>query len=586
MSRVFLSYAREDADMARAIAGAMGDAGHDVWWDGNLHGGSRFTLEIDRALKDADVVVVLWSDASVQSVWVQDEAAEGRDTGRLVPVTLGGSKPPLGFRQFQTIGLAACNGTGYPQAINDLLEAIGRTAAVQAKPEEHSPATVQQRGKISVCVLPFVNMSREPEQDYFSDGITEDIITDLSKVSALSVVARNTAFTFKGQSLDLKAVAKSLGVTHILEGSVRKAANRVRITAQLIDGLEGDHLWAERYDRELTDIFEIQDEISNAIVSVLKVKLLPQEKEAIEDRGTTNVEAYNLYLMARQQWVSGGFSDPRRHSLIIRLCREATSLDPQYAQAWALMSLAQALLRFWHGNKDEDALPAAEQAILLDSKLPEGHCVKARYLEEEGRTSDAEQQMRIALEQAPGSWEANREVACFLYRQGRIPEGIPFFEKAAALMESDTSSAAMLTSSYKAIGDQDKVRQAAAMCVKRAERAISQQDGGSAVELAWGSGALADLGDVERARDWARRALLIDPDNLSMRYNLACAFAMDLNDVDSAIATLGPWFEAIASKAQIRHLDADPDFDVIRQDSRFVNMLAEAKQRLGLAGRS
>ncbi|MEO7257376.1 MAG: TIR domain-containing protein [Sphingomicrobium sp.] len=579
MSQVFLSYARENADAAKVLAEAIGDAGHDVWWDRHLHGGSRFTLEIDRALKDADVVVVLWSDASVQSVWVQDEAAEGRDSGRLVPVSLGETKPPLGFRQFQTIGLGPSSGDVRPHAIDKLIEAISRTSGAKAPAAEDPPPSARRRAKVSICVLPFVNMSREPEQEYFSDGITEDIITDLSKVSALSVVARNTAFTFKGKALDLTEVAKTLGVTHILEGSVRKAANRVRITAQLIDGIEGDHLWAERYDRDLTDIFEMQDEISNAIVSVLKVKLLPEEKKAIEERGTTNVDAYNLYLMARQQWVSGGFSDPRRHAMIIRLCREATSLDPNYAQAWALMSLAQALLRFWHG-REEDALPAAERAIALDPKLPEGHCVKARYLEEAGRTQEAERQMLIALEQAPESWEANREVACFLYRQGRIREGIPFFEKAAALMDSDTSSAAMLTSSYKAVGNREKLREAAALCVKRAERAIAQ-DGHSAVELAWGSGALADLGEVERARDWVRRALLIDPENLSMRYNLACALAMDLSDSDSAIATLGPYFEGIESKAQIRHLEADPDFDVIRHDPRFATMLAEAKQRLG-----
>ena len=241
MSQVFLSYARENADAAKVLAEAIGDAGHDVWWDRHLHGGSRFTLEIDRALKDADVVVVLWSDASVQSVWVQDEAAEGRDSGRLVPVSLGETKPPLGFRQFQTISLGPSSGDVRPQAIDELIEAISRTSGAKARAAEDPPQTARRRAKVSICVLPFVNMSREPEQEYFSDGITEDIITDLSKVSALSVVARNTAFTFKGKALDITEVAQTLNVTHVLEGSVRKAGNRVRITAQLIDGTTGDH---------------------------------------------------------------------------------------------------------------------------------------------------------------------------------------------------------------------------------------------------------------------------------------------------------------------------------------------------------
>ena len=142
-----------------------------------------------------------------------------------------------------------------------------------------------QAGRFSICVLPFANISGDAEQEYFSDGISEDIITDLSNVSALHVVSRNTAFTFKGKSVDVRQVASQLNVSHVLEGSVRKAAGRVRITAQLIDGSNDSHVWAQRYDRDLNDIFTIQDEISHAIVEALKVKLLPEEKKAIERRG-------------------------------------------------------------------------------------------------------------------------------------------------------------------------------------------------------------------------------------------------------------------------------------------------------------
>ncbi len=401
MSRIFLSYARDDVDAAKQLAEGIAEAGHDVWWDRHLHAGSRFTDEIDRALKDAEAVVVLWSDASVRSAWVQDEAAEGRDSGRLVPVAIGTAKPPLGFRQFHTINLGEWDGHGHPERLDELLDAIDRTGKSDARQDKPSDSgATKTRANASICVLPFVNMSGEPEQEYFSDGISEDIITDLSNVSALSVVARNTAFMFKGQSLDVKEVAQKLGVTHVLEGSVRKAGNRVRISAQLIDGGKGDHLWAARYDRDLTDIFEIQDEISKAIVGALQVRLLPQEKSAIESRGTSIVEAYNIYLMARQQWVSGNFGEPRRDEAIVRLCRQATVLDPNYAHAWALMALAQAELRFWHA-KNEDPLPAAERALEIDPKLAEAHCVKARYFEDEGRAEEAERQIKTALELNP-----------------------------------------------------------------------------------------------------------------------------------------------------------------------------------------
>ena len=148
-------------------------------------------------------------------------------------------------------------------------------------------------------------MSGDPEQEYFSDGITEDIITDLSKVSALAVVSRNSAFMYKGKLVDVPKVARELKVQYVLEGSVRKSGGRVRISAQLVDGANNDNVWAERYDRDLSDIFALQDEISEAIVKALKLKLLPEEKKAIEQRGTTNLDAYNLYLMARQHYATG-----------------------------------------------------------------------------------------------------------------------------------------------------------------------------------------------------------------------------------------------------------------------------------------
>ena len=213
MAKIFLSYAREDVDAAKQLGGCIASAGHEVWWDRHIQGGSRFTNEIDRALKDAQAVVVLWSDASVSSAWVQDEAAEGRDTGRLVPVALGGCRPPLGFRQFHTIELGQWDGRGDPQNLGEVMAAIAKSASESSTAPEAAPAAKSREHKASVCVLPFVNMSGDPEQEYFSDGITEDIITDLSKVSALSVVARNTAFMFKGQTLDVKDVARSQGVS-------------------------------------------------------------------------------------------------------------------------------------------------------------------------------------------------------------------------------------------------------------------------------------------------------------------------------------------------------------------------------------
>jgi len=262
---------------------------------------------------------------------------------------------------------------------------------IKARPEQRSAVSLAEKvvpkgGRFSICVLPFVNMSGDAEQEYFSDGISEDIITDLSKVSALHVVSRNTAFTFKGKAVDVGQVAAQLKVTHVLEGSVRKAAGRVRVSAQLIDGANDKHVWAERYDRDLNDIFAIQDEISHAIVDALKVKLLPEEKKAIEQHGTENVDAYNLFLMARQTYATGFSGDARRLDAIIRMCRRAVEIDPNYADAWALIALAEVLLRSSVGRQGGDGgLAAAERSLALNPELAEAHAVKARILAEESR---------------------------------------------------------------------------------------------------------------------------------------------------------------------------------------------------------
>ena len=581
MARLFLSYAREDADAAKQLAQVVEGAGHEVWWDRHLHGGSQFATEIDKALKNAEAVIVLWTDASVNSAWVQDEAADGRDSGRLIPVSLNGCRPPLGFRQFHTVELGKWDGQGEPDHLDELLDAVGKTAgSASAAKEAAVPAAAQSQPAMSICVLPFVNMSGEPEQEYFSDGISEDIITDLSNVSALSVVARNTSFTFKGQSIDVKDIAEKLGVTHVLEGSVRKAGNRVRITGQLIDGAKGDHVWAARYDRDLTDIFEIQDEISKAIVEALKVKLLPAEKKKIEQRGTSNVEAYDLYLMARQQWISGTFGTVRREQSIARLCRQATLLDPDYAQAWALMGLAQLELRFVHGH-DEDVLVAAERALEINPGLAEGHCIKARYLEEEGHTEEAEKQIRTALKLDPESWEVNREVARMLFRHGHIREAIPYFEKAASLNDTDWHNPVMLITCFEAVDDRERMIKAAETVRERVQRAVSA-DPTNGTALASGAYALAMLGETDRSREWMRRALLLDPDNLAMKYNAACAFLRQLGDPEEAVKTLQPFFAAVSSSTWVWHAEADPDLEPIRGDPRFQEMLNSAKQRLGI----
>src|SRR5437764_11007936 len=363
---------------------------------------------------------------------------------------------------------------------SDLPEKLRQLKPAQRPESTPAPGVPAQKGdagreRISICVLPFANMSGDAEQEYFSDGISEDIITDLSKVSALHLVSRNTAFTFKGKPVDVRQVAGQLKVSHVLEGSVRKAAGRVRITAQLIDPASDSHLWAERYDRDLNDIFAIQDEISHAIVDALKVKLLPEEKKAIEQHGTENVEAYNLFLMARQTYVTGYEADPRRLDAIIRMCRRAVEIDPNYADAWALIALAENVLRWSVGRQGGDAgLAAAERALALNPDLAEAHAIKARILSEGNRDDEAARAIDIALRLDSESYQVNRFAALLKFRQKQLEEAAAYWEKSLTLDEDNFGSPGMLVTVYTALGKHEAAQRAAKIALERCDKVLTR----------------------------------------------------------------------------------------------------------------
>ncbi|MGQ0565854.1 MAG: TPR end-of-group domain-containing protein [Gemmobacter sp.] len=430
----------------------------------------------------------------------------------------------------------------------------------------------------TIAVLPFANMSGDPEQEYFSDGITEDIITNLSKVSALGVMARNTSFQFKGKSVDVPQIARQLKVSHVLEGSVRKAGGRVRITAQLIDGASGEHLWAERYDRDLSDIFAVQDEISETIVGVLKLKLLPAEKAIIGARSTTNPQTYKLYLMARHYSVMGSM---RHRPIIVRICRRAVELDPGFAPAWALMSIALSVGRLVGYQPIESPEEAAKRAVALDPNLADAHAALGRALAGDGRYDEAMVALARGLQLDPDSYEAHAAAARCTFAQGRHREALIHLEKAATVQPTDYWALGMSIFGHNHLGDAEGVRSAAHRTLDRVAAVIAAEpDHGNA--LSFGVIALIYLGEVARAEEWIERALLMDPDNGNMRYNIACGLVF-AGQHDRAIDMLEqdlPYFQP----ESLRWIKHDSDLDPLRDIPRFKALIAETEARLAAGG--
>ncbi|MGH8117568.1 MAG: TPR end-of-group domain-containing protein, partial [Rhodanobacteraceae bacterium] len=403
-------------------------------------------------------------------------------------------------------------------------------------------------------------------------------------VSALRVISRNSAFRYKGKNVDLPKVAAELNVTHVLEGSVRKAGGRVRISAQLIDGESNGHLWAERYDRDDNDIFAIQDEISQAIAKALKLHLLPEEKKAIRKRGTDNAKAHDLYLMARQTYVTSQSADPTAARAVVRICKRATEIDPDYAEAWALMATGYRQLNWMQSAETADGMAAIDRALALNPDLGEAHAVRAQILQQGNDLDAAAREAAIALSLDPESYEVNRAAGQLYYQLQKFAYAVRYYEKAVALMEADINSAAMLVSCYTAVDDAAGTRRAAEMTLRRAE-AILAHDQNNVGVTAYSVDALAALGDAERAKARMERALLIDPDNFNMRYNFGCVLAVRLRDKHGALQMLEPLFESI-SDSFLQYAKADPDLDSLHDDPRYQAMVAAAEARLAAEGQS
>ena len=448
--------------------------------------------------------------------------------------------------------------------------------------DDAGEAETEEADKPSIAVLPFNNMSGDTEQEYFSDGITEDIITDLSKVSGLFVVGRNTSFTYKGKALQLQQVAAELGVKFLLEGSVRKAGQRVRVTGQLIDGTSGGHLWADRYDRDLTDIFEIQDEITQSIVEQLRIRLLPKEKKAIELAPTGNVEAYNSYLKGRQL-----FHAFTKSYLILakEMFAKAVELDPNYARAYA--GMASCISRLWGmynvPTNADDLLAITDKALALDPNLAEAHSARGEALANSNRRPEAAAAFERALQLDSNNFDANLSFARFCVTEGQFDKAIELYTRATEIQPDDSQAPMLLQIVLRSLDRMEESEKYGRLGLKRAEEQLKlHPENSRPAQL--GAATLASLGEKEQALKWLQRAKLIDPDDNNARYNAACTYAQ-LGEIDEAIEMLEEWGKHCGAEQEMWFLH-DSDLDPVRDHPHYSALLEKFRDRPAVAAAS
>ncbi|WP_160009239.1 adenylate/guanylate cyclase domain-containing protein [Rhizobium sp. 18055] len=461
------------------------------------------------------------------------------------------------------------------QALKNIRQEVHVYAVLFDHPDDTPAPGAPAADDRSIVVLPFTNMSGDPDQEYFSDGLTEDIITDLSKISGLLVIPRNTTFAYKGRAVKIGQIGRELSVRYILQGSVRKSGERVRISAQMIDAGNEDHLWADRYDRDLTDIFAIQDEIAHAIVGQLKIKLRPEEIKALESDPTTNVEAYTYYLRGRK------FARTMTMSYLTlarRMFSKAVELDPDYARAYAGIADCDSALYIWYAAElpIDEILEMTEKALTLDPDLAEAHAARAIALHHNDRDAEADTYFARALELDPNLFEANFHFAHRLFKRGQFEDATVYFQRSAALYAEDYVSPVLLAAAYRSLGRPQESLKWAAEGAARAERAAEHNPGNSA-PVHRAALAYAQIGDRPRAISWINRALAMDPHDVITRYNAVCVHAL-LGDTDRAIALLETLLPN-SSFYQIGWFDNDSDLDNIRPDPRFRRLMEAIAQQ-------
>jgi serine/threonine protein kinase/Flp pilus assembly protein TadD len=422
----------------------------------------------------------------------------------------------------------------------------------------------------SVAVLYFENLSGSKDDEYFRDGMTEDIITELSKIKELQIFPRSAVLAYRDKPVTGPQVGRELNAACVLSGSLRRAGNRLRITAQLIRAQTGHSIWAERYDRELKDVFEVQDEIARSISQALRIKLSPQEEKAIARRQTDNPQAYDYYLRGRQffhQFRKKGFDFARQ------MFARAIVIDPQYARAYAgVADCCSFLYMYWDSSDDNlnEAEAASRKALELDPELAEAHAAGGLAFALKKNFDKAQQEFEEAIRLNPKLYEAYYFYARTSFQRGDLMKAAELYEQASRLNPDDYQAVSLLVPVYHGLGRPKEATTTEERALKLIEKHIEAHPDDPR-PLYLGAGILARMGDHDRSFNWATRALAVDPEETSILYNVACVYSL-LGRTEESLGCLekamhhGTFFKNWAAK--------DSDLDPLRSDPRFQALLS------------